>query len=237
MPRRGRVAPTPSLWPPSFKATIFDFDGTISDTAHLWHEVDVAFLGAHGIDFDESYGRALNVLGFAAGARYTIERYGLSESVEEVCETWTRMGRALYETRATLRPGVEAYLHALRAQGIPLGLATTTARSVLDAIQHVDVEGLFDARVHGAEVTRGKDHPDIYLECAHRLDANPEDCIVFEDIMQGVRSAHSVGMLTCGVRSSDPIQQVEELQSISDLWLDSWEGIAPRPSAFPSARQ
>ena len=229
MSRRGAMAPAPSLWPPSFKATIFDFDGTISNTAHLWREVDVAFLGAHGIDFDESYGRALNVLGFAAGARYTIERYGLSESVEEVCETWTRMGRALYETRATLRPGVEAYLHALRARGIPIGLATTNARSVLDAIRHVDVDGLFDARVHGAEVAWGKDHPDIYLECARRLDAAPGDCIVFEDITQGVRSAHSVGMLTCGVRSSDPIQRVKELQSISDLWLDSWEDITPCP--------
>ncbi len=235
MPRREAMTQTPSLWPPSFKATIFDFDGTISNTAHLWHEVDVAFLGAHGIDFDESYGRALNVLGFAAGARYTIERYGLSESVEEVCEAWTRMGCALYETRATLRPGVEAYLHALRAQGIPIGLATTNAPSVLDAIRHVDVDGLFDARVHGAEVTWGKDHPDIYLECARRLDAAPKDCIVFEDIIQGVLSAHAVGMLTCGVRSSDPIQQVGELQSVSDLWIDSWEDITPHPFASPPA--
>lgn len=237
MPRRGELSSEPSLWPPSFKATIFDFDGTISDTAHLWHEVDVTFLGAHGIDFDEDYGRMLNVLGFAAGARYTIERYGLSESVEEVCETWTRMGRALYEAKATLRPGVETYLRALRTQGIPVGLATTNARSVLDAIQNVDVDDLFDARVHGAEVARGKDHPDIYLECARRLDVAPEECMVFEDITQGVLSAHSVGMLTCGVRSSDPIQQVKELQAISDLWLDSWEGVRPWPPASPSTRQ
>ena len=61
-----------SLWPPSFKGAIFDFDGTISITRDVWTEGDRVFLGARGFEVTPDYQRALSALGFEAGARYTI---------------------------------------------------------------------------------------------------------------------------------------------------------------------
>ena len=71
-----------------------------------------------------------------------------------------------------------------------------------------------------------KSKPDIYLEAAQRLGAAPEDCIVFEDITVGIRSARCAGMLTCGVRSNDPAQDAEEVREAADLFLDDWRDIA-----------
>jgi HAD superfamily hydrolase (TIGR01509 family) len=210
------------LWPPRFRAAIFDFDGTIADTANLWHEVDLAFLGKRGLPYDEDYPRRLSTLGFKGGAIYTIERYGLRENPNDICEEWNRMGRALYRTRVELRPGVEPYLRALRSQGLPLALATTNDADVLDSMERVDVNALFDVRVHGIEVAHAKDEPDIYLEAAARLGVAPEDCVVFEDIVPGLLSARRAGMLACGVRSNDPVQQVGEVRRASDLFLDDW---------------
>ncbi|WP_058270234.1 HAD family hydrolase [Olsenella massiliensis] len=215
------------LWPPTFKAAIFDFDGTIATTAPLWHEVDRAFLGARGIAMDVEYSRRLNILGFAAGARYTIERYGLPESVEDVCLEWERMARALYETRATLRPGAYAYIRALRDRGVPVALATTNGRGVLDAMRSVDLDEIFDVRVHAGELGVTKDEPDIYLRAAELLQASPSSCIVFEDILAAARSARRAGALVCGVRSGDANQDPHELRSNTDLWLDDWRDIAP----------
>lgn len=214
------------LWPPCFEAAIFDFDGTLADTASVWHEVDRTFLGARGLPYDDEYPRMLSVLGFEGGARYTIKRFGLKERPEDICDEWNRMGRALYRTRVRLRPGAERYIRALRGRGVPCALATTNDRDVLDSMQHVNVDALFDARVHGRDVAHPKDHPDIYLEAARQLGVRPESCIVFEDIVPGLLSARRAGMLACGVISHDPVQQVAEIRRAADMVLADWEDIA-----------
>lgn len=216
---------TEGLWPPSFEAAIFDFDGTLADTASIWHEVDRAFLGARGLPYDDEYPRMLSVLGFEGGARYTIKRFGLKEDPADICNEWNRMGRALYRTRVTLRPGAEDYIRALRGRDIPCALATTNDPEVLDSMQRVDVESLFDARVHGRDVAHAKDHPDIYLEAASRLGVAPEGCIVFEDIVPGLVSAKRVGMTACGVISNDPVQQVADIRRVADLLLADWRDL------------
>lgn len=210
------------LWPPCFSAAIFDFDGTIAETSQIWQEVDEAFLGARGIECTPEYARTLSVLGFEAGARYTIDTYGLAESVEEICDEWMRTSRALYRSHVWLRPGAGEYIRALRVRGVRCGLATTNDADVLDAMEHVNIDALMDVRVHGSEVAASKDQPDIYLEAARRLGVAPHDCIVFEDIEPGIRGARSAGFLTCALYTQDPSQRWREVRAAADICLEDW---------------
>ena len=125
----------------------------------------------------QDYSRTLSALGFAAGARYTIERFGLSATTQEICDEWNQMGRTLYESNVELRPGAENYICALHRRGIPVALATTNDRDVLDAMRHVDVNSLFDVRVHTGELGLAKDRPEVYLDTAQRLGVRPEECL------------------------------------------------------------
>ena len=79
------------LWPPSFSAAIFDFDDTLALTHDLCKQVDIAFLRSRGISYTPDVGRTLTMLGFAGGARWCIERYGLKDTVEEICDEWNSM--------------------------------------------------------------------------------------------------------------------------------------------------
>ena len=218
-------ASRPSLWPPSFSAAIFDFDGTLAETWPLWRRVDEIFFSTRGLPFDEDASVTLATLGFAAGAQWCVERYRLRDEVADIVDEWNRLGAALYENEVRLRPGAEAYVRALRSRGVRVGLATTNDPHVLGAMSHVDVSGLFDEVVCGREVARGKDHPDIYLEAARRMGADPADCVVFEDILPGTLSAARAGMATVAVASSDPRQPATELRRTANLWIDGWEGL------------
>ncbi|OUO34581.1 HAD family phosphatase [Olsenella sp. An290] len=213
------------LLPPSFSAGIFDFDGTLAETWHLWIEVDRIFFATRGLPFDAEAAQTLATLGFAAGARWCIERYRLRERPEDIVDEWNRLGSALYKSEVRLRPGARAYLEALRAAGVPLALATTNDPTVLGAMRHVDVTELFDAVVCGCEVERGKDHPDIYLEAARRLGARPEGCAVFEDLLAGVLSAGRAGMATVALRCEDPRQPWDELCRAADRAIEGWNGL------------
>lgn len=211
------------LWPPSFSAAIFDFDDTLALTHDLWKQVDIAFLRSRGISYTPDVGRTLTMLGFAGGARWCIERYGLKDTVEGICDEWNSMGRALYATQVRLRPGAREYFAALRSEGVPLALATTNDPDVLGAMKaNVDVYDLFDAVVCAKEVGCGKDHPDIYLEAARRISAKPESCMVFEDLLQGICSAKRAGMRTCAVLSNNPLQNEREVVAAADCSISNW---------------
>lgn len=212
-----------AFWPPAFEAAVFDFDGTLADTASLWRRVDEDFLARRSLPYPADLSQRLAALGFRDGADYVIERFGLAERPEDICDEWNAAGAELYRDETRLRPGALAYLTALRERGVPLALATTNDRRVLDSMRHVRVEELFDAVVCGAEVGRGKDEPDIYLEAARRLGVAAERCIVFEDIAPGIASARAAGMTACAVRSSDPNQDFDGLRRAADLWLEGWE--------------
>ena len=216
-----------NLWPPSFDAAIFDFDGTLAATSALWRRVDEIFFATRGLEFDESASSILATLGFAEGARWCVETYRLRDEVQDIVDEWNRLGAALYETSVVLRPGAERYLQALRKVGVPLALATTNNPHVLGSMRHVNVYELFDEVVCGVDVSRGKDHPDIYLEAARRLGAQPSGCLVFEDILPGVLSAREAGMATVAIRSDDAHQPVGSLKREADHWLDDWESVLP----------
>ena len=216
-----------NLWPPSFDAAIFDFDGTLAATSALWRRVDEIFFATRGLEFDESASAILATLGFAEGARWCVETYRLRDEVQDIVDEWNRLGAALYETSVVLRPGAERYLRALRNAGVPLALATTNNPHVLGSMRHVDVYELFDEVVCGVDVSRGKDHPDIYLEAARRLGAQPSGCLVFEDILHGVLSSSEAGMTTVAVRSDDARQPTGALKREADHWLDDWESVLP----------
>lgn len=221
-------AHTPSpLWPlpQGIDAAIFDFDGTLAETSWVWRLVDEHFFERRGLPYTSEVSRELAALGFAPGARFVIQHFGLDEREQDICDEWNADGRELYEHDVRLRLGAEEYLHALRAAGVPIALATTNAPEVIDAMCHVDADALFDERVHGCEVSRPKHFPDIYVEAARRLGVEPSHCIVFEDLAVGLRSARSVGMLGVGVRCDDECQDLDALRAQSDILLNDWRDI------------
>lgn len=213
------------LWPFCGTAAIFDFDGTLADTSHIWHLVDQAFLNKRGLPYEDDYPQRLATLGFVEGAQYTIDRYGLSESVEAICAEWQESSKELYQTQVTLRPGAQRYIEALQAAGIPCGLATTNDPAVLESMELLNVRALFDVCIYAKDVGKSKDHPDIYLSAAQQLGARPHTCVVFEDVYNALRTVQRAGMTACGVRANDP-SQVPEARAVADLWLEDWRDIA-----------
>ncbi len=225
--RHARHEAPRELWPFSFGAAIFDFDGTIARSGNVWSQVDHVFLESRGIEWTPDLSAELASRGFSKGAEYVIERYGLDETPEEICREWDAMGSELYPRLVELRPGAEKYVRSLRAAGVPCALATTNDSRVLGSLApRIDVEGLFDTVVYGTDVTRDKNHPDIYLEAARRLGVSASSCVAFEDIAPALRSARAAGMATCAVCSGDETQDVSAVSAAADMLLCDWRDLA-----------
>lgn len=211
----------------AFKSVVFDFDGTLADSLDVWAKVDSIFFSRRGLDYGPNFAEKLSLLGFEDGARYTIDHYGLSDSVEEVCNEWNSLGCELYATEVDFYPGALDYLQRLRDAGIPYAIATTNRPEVLLSMEpRYPISELFPIRVHGCDVPRGtKKDPDIYAEALQQLGAPPSESVLFEDLPMGISTARGIGLPCVGFLSSNDPTRRSSLAKVSNLTLDSWNSL------------
>jgi HAD superfamily hydrolase (TIGR01509 family) len=120
-------------------------------------------------------------------------------------------------------PGVLEFLE--RHAGIPKGVGSNAEPANIDfVLDHFGLRPFFQAIVNGLQVKRPKPFPDIYLEAAAQLEAEPCDCIVFEDSPVGIEAARAAGMRVVGVETTPTIFQGVDLhiQDFLDPQLDPW---------------
>lgn len=92
------------------RGAIFDLDGTLLDSMRVWEQVDIDFLAEHGIDAPQDYTRAVAEMSLEDSAAYTVRRFALPLSPEEVMDRWRAMVQQAYETEVPLKPGAKALL-------------------------------------------------------------------------------------------------------------------------------
>ena len=183
-----------------FKAAIFDLDGTVLDSMHVWHDVDRAFLESRSLPVEDDYFEALKQRNMNECADYTIARYSLKETPEQLISWWNQKAKEAYHFDVQLKSGVKEYLFTLKSRSIRLAIATSCPRELYEpALKRLGIFELFSVSAHTHELGLSKSKPDVYLLCAKLLDVSPEDCIVFEDIPDAVISAKNAGMQVVGV--------------------------------------
>lgn len=203
-----------------FKAAIFDLDGTIIDSMYVWKKVDNDFLTQRGIPVTDEYTDTVRGMYFETAAEYTKAAYGLAESTEQIIRVWLEMARHEYEHNVRLKPFVKEYLTTLKQKGIRTALATSSNPYLLEPVlQHNGVYELFDAVCYTSEAGRNKSFPDVYLYAAGKLSVSPEECIVFEDIPEGISGANSAGMYTIAVYDKASEADESYLRQLADRYI------------------
>ena len=150
------------------KAAIFDLDGTLLDSMGVWDQVDIDFLNKRGIEVPPDYMTKVSAMQFRQIAEYTIARFGLTDTPEELMQEWDDMASVAYSTTVEAKPGALDYLRDLKASGVKLGVATSLPPRLREpALRHVGMFDLFNDIVSVDDANDvGKDQPDVYLLAA-----------------------------------------------------------------------
>lgn len=202
------------------KAAIFDLDGTLLDSMWVWEEIDKRFLGKRGFDVPADYLEAIAPIGARKAAEYTIERFGLNENVDDIVEEWFDMALTAYENEVECKPYVKEYLEHIRNKGIKLGVATSSDRKlIIPALERTGIISMFDTIVTVDQVERGKGFPDIYEKAARDMGFENEECVVFEDILAGIKGAKMGGFTTVGVYETHSMYEHPEMKEMSDRFI------------------
>ncbi|WP_406204644.1 HAD family hydrolase [Kitasatospora sp. NBC_01560] len=184
-------------------AVLFDMDGTLVDTEHLWWQA-AAELAAElhhpltDTDVPEVLGQAVE---HTAAHLHRVSGTALSEAelADRLGESFA--GKVAAETIP--RPGALALLAELRDARVPTALVSASPRRVVDLVLSTIGRDWFAVTLAAEDTARTKPAPDPYLAAAERLGLDPAACVAVEDTPTGVASATAAGCAVLAVPSSD----------------------------------
>ena len=208
------------------EAVIFDLDGVIVDSEHVWDAAREALARERGGRWHEKAQQDMMGMSSVEWSRYMHERLGLKDPPEEISAEVVRRLESTYREELPLIDGALEAVARL-AQRWPLGVASSSNRPIIDLV--LELGGLhrfFRATVSSEEVARGKPSPDVYLEAARRLGADPTKTAAIEDSHNGILSARAAGMRVIAI-PNERFPPGEEVLAEADVVLESISELAP----------
>lgn len=185
------------------KGFIFDLDGVIVDTAQFHFKAWKKTADELGFDLTEELNEKLKGVSRIDSLQKILDWAQVSISKEQFDKMTFEKNEDYLEyvgqmTKEDVLPGVSAFIEKLKKLDYPiaLGSASKNAKHILE---RVDLLNKFDAIVDGNDVTKAKPDPEVFLNAAQLLGANPKDCVVFEDSVAGIQAANIAGMTSIGI--------------------------------------
>ncbi|MEU4144424.1 HAD family phosphatase [Streptomyces parvulus] len=177
-------------------SVIFDLDGTLVDSEPNYYEAGRQTLAEYGVpDFSWADHEAYVGISTQETVADWKRRYALEAPVEELLAVKNRHYLELARTSARAYPEMRTLVERLAAEGVPLAVASGSSPEAIAAIlARTGLDAQLRTVVSADEVARGKPAPDVFLEAARRIGADPADCVVLEDAAPGAAAAHAAGM-------------------------------------------
>ena len=203
------------------QAVIFDMDGVLIDSEPLWRIAETRAMNAIGVPMVEEDGFLTMGLRTDEVVEFWYARYPWSEpSKTEVEGAIVGNVIALIEERGQSLPGAVDAVRGMRAAGYRVGLASSSAMEIIEAVlRKIGLRDAFDILQSAEHETYGKPHPAVYIECARALGIAPANCLAVEDSPAGVLAAKAAKM-TC-ISIPPPELRDDPRYCIADLHLSA----------------
>jgi len=207
-------------------AVVFDLDGVIVDSEQVWDEVREAYTRERGGTYTDRATRDMMGMSSLEWSRYMADELGVPETPERINADVVDRMLERYGSDPPLIPGAVDAVRRIAARW-PVAIASSSNPELIEVVVRVTGLGdVFRVAVSSQEVPRGKPAPDVYLEAARRLGADPVRCAAVEDSHNGIRSAKAAGMRVVAVPNPH-FPPADEALAEADVVLPSISELTP----------
>ncbi len=200
---------------------IFDMDGTMVDNMMVHHRAWQRKLAENDLDLtleevkESIHGINEEIIERLFGDRFTPDDRRRIAGEKEAAY------RDIFLPELKLLDGLEAFLRAAHAIGIPMGIGTAAPRENVDfVLDNLGLRPLFQSVFDAKMVTKGKPDPEVFLKVAEQLALKPENCLVFEDSPTGAEASRRAGMAAVIVATTHKPEEFARFDNVVRIISD-----------------
>jgi len=182
---------------------LWDNDGVLVDTEHLFFTANKELLNSYGLDLSEddffNWYLIRNI-----GSWHLFQKIGLTdEQLPEIRKKRSEIyNRKLVEAENLAVEGIKPVLQSLHKK-VPMGIVTSAYRHHFDTIHaNLALRNFFDFVLTNEDYEGSKPSPAPYLCGLNRLGIPPETCVIVEDSPRGLAAAQAAGIRCIILRHS-----------------------------------
>lgn len=207
----------------SIKGAIFDMDGTLLDSMHIWSNLANIYVESKGKIPEPGLTDKVWTLTMLEAAEYIKQQYGIEGEPEEMVKEIYLMIESFYRREVEARPGIHKVLEELWQAGIPMCVASATDTYLVEyALERTGLRKYFTKIFCCSDVGEGKESDRIYQAARESLGTPAEETWVFEDALHAAQTAKEAGFPVVGIRDDSEAGQ-DELRRTADLYIDGYE--------------
>lgn len=187
------------------KAALFDLDGVVFDTEPQYTE----FWGSQCREFHPEHPNLENEIKGQTLIQI-LERHFSGPLLSKQALITERLNEFERNMSFNYIAGFEDFVADLRTNGVKTAVVTSSNNEKMLTVynKHPEFKSLFDAILTAEDFTKSKPDPECYLMAAGRFGALPEECIVFEDSFNGLKSGRAARMTVVGLATTNPAIQI-----------------------------
>ena len=210
---------------------IFDMDGVLLDSIHIWHEAEQAILDDEGITLTKEQRDELNALTLEEAGSWFHDTFGIMEDGAQVAHAITDHMLAFYSTAVEPKPGAVEFVRRVYDAEAPMCVLSSSPQSFIRAgLGHTGLLSFFadDLIISAEDGNFKKRDPKTFELICKKLGTTPDKTWLFDDSWYALATACEVGLRCVGIFSTDGCGTHEELARYCDFVADDFSGFNVR---------
>ena len=212
----------------NIKAIIFDLDGTILKTEHIWDNVVFDFLKEKGItEFSKEHKEmflSLSGVGLVEACTKVKEVFSLPDTVEDILSQKISLANKHFAKRMEFIDGFENFHKKLKTAEIGTSVATNAHPDNLSKIvETMNFKQFFGENIYCISHVgnKGKPDPALFLHAAEKLGVRTDQCVVFEDSSYGFQAAKAAGMKCIAIKNHMNDKHIDQAHDAIESYADA----------------
>lgn len=201
---------------------IFDFDGTVFDSMHIWKGVKFQFFDRIGLVLSEEQREEFKNLFLLDAIELAKTRFDLKMTDKELFNEFFSLIKEKYLADTEPKNDIIEFLEKLKAKGVKMGIATATGEPALIAVlEKFNMLHYFQEIYSTYTVGASKTEPKVYDVVLNELGTEKQTTWIFEDALYAAKTAKKAGYNVVGIYDkSEPGQ--EELKNLVDIYIHNY---------------
>lgn len=201
---------------------IFDFDGTLFDSMHVWKGVRYKFFDKMGLVLSAEDEEAFKGLYLRESIILAKDRFCLKETYEELFTKFFELIKEMYLADTKPKNDIVEFLDKLKAKGVKMGIATATGEPALEAVlEKFGMLHYFDVILSTYTVGAAKTESKVYDVVLEKLGTDKETTWIFEDALYAATTAKANGYNVVGIYDKSE-EKTDELEKLVDVYIRNY---------------